>query len=116
MPYLFMGEDTYRFEAIVVERLIRPGAPGNFALGVKNDSDEFVPKLIGRSDRDLRTDLLAMAKNSPYPYFRFALTGNRENAYEMECANFHSFPGMLDNKTHPIPPAGTDLRCFVCGR
>jgi hypothetical protein len=115
MPNLFMGEDAYRFEPVVVNRLIRPGVPGNFALGLMDEGGEFVPKLIGRSDTDLRLELLTMSQNPPYPYFKFAIS-RRENAYEMECANFHSFQGKLDNKTHPVPPAGSDLKCLLCGK
>lgn len=116
MPNLFMGDDTFRFQAIVIGRMVPLGVPGNFALGVKDDNDEFIPKLIGRSDTDLRAELLTRAGNPQYPYFRFALTARKENAFEMECANFHSFSGMLENKTHPVAPAGLNVKCPLCGK
>ena len=115
MSISLMGEGTYRFEQIVVNRLIKPGVSGNFALGIKDEKDEFVPKLIGRSDVDLRGELMARAVTPPYPYFKFAIA-MPPFAYEVECAGFHSYAGRLDNKTHPVSPEGMNLRCFLCGR
>ena len=115
MPDLYMGPNCFRFEQIVIDRLIKPGYPGNYALGIKDEKGEFVPKLIGRSDTDLRSQLMGKLGTTRYPYFKFS-HGSPRSAHEMECAQFHSFRGHLDNKTHPVPPAGTDYKCFLCGQ
>lgn len=115
MPNLLMESDSFRFEQIVINRLIRPGLPGSFALGTKDDKGEFVPKFVGRSDIDLRGDLMAKAGVPQYPYFKFAIMPPPA-AYEIECVSFHSYQRKLDNKTHPVSPAGMDLNCFLCGR
>jgi hypothetical protein len=114
MPDLYMGPDVFRFEQVVINRLIRPGQPGNYALGIKDEADNFVPKLIGRSDFDLRGELTRRLATDKHPYFKFS-TGSPRGAFQTECAQFHGFKGKLENLTHPVKPAGSDLKCFLCG-
>jgi hypothetical protein len=115
MPNLYLGPDSFRFEIVVVDRVVRPGVPGNYALGIKDDSGEFIAKHIGRSDTDLRGELIGKVAVTKYPYFKFSHTSPR-GAYEVECSQFHMFRKQLDNLTHPVAPAGTDYRCFLCGQ
>lgn len=114
MPELYLGPSTFRFEQIVIERIVKPEKPGNYALGIKDEAGEFVPKYIGRSDADLRRELINRLADHKYPYFKFSLAGPRY-AFEMECAQFHGFRGQLDNRDHPSSPQGSALRCFLCG-
>jgi hypothetical protein len=115
MPSLYMGTATYRFEVVVVERVVPPDEPGNFALGFKDESDEFVPKYIGRSDSNLRQELLKRSGEKKYPFFKFAPGGPR-SAYDMECAHYHSYKDQLDSPAHPTRPEGSELTCFLCGQ
>jgi hypothetical protein len=114
MPDLYMGPNVFRFEQVVIDRLIVPGQPGNYALGIKDDAGNFIPKIIGRSDFDLRREMTDKLTTTKYPYFKFSV-GSSRGAFQMECAQFHGFKGKLDNQTHPVKPVGSDLKCFLCG-
>jgi hypothetical protein len=113
MPNLYMGDKAFRFEQVVIDRLVQPGDTGNYALGIKDEAGEFIPKVIGRSDTDLKAELTAKLETK-YPYFKFS-TGSPKSAYELECAHFHGFQAQLDSKKHPTAPEGTDQKCFLCG-
>ena len=114
MPDLWMGPNLFRFEQVVIERVIMPGEPGNYVLGFKDESGEFIPKYIGRSDSDLRAEMTAKLATMKYPYFKFS-RGNPKIAFQTECAQFHNFRGQLDNKVHPVSPTDSGLKCFLCG-
>ncbi len=109
-----MGPNLFRFEQIVIDRVVRPGETGNYVLGFKDESGEFIPKYIGRSDIDLKAELTARLGIMKYPYFKF----NRATpamAFETECAQYHNFRKALESPNHPVRPMGSDLRCFLCG-
>ena len=114
MPNLWMGPNLFRFEQVVLDRMIRPGTSGNYALGLKDESGEFIPKYIGRSDLDLRAELIARLGDMKYPYFKFSMA-NPKLAFETECAQFHNYRRLIENKTHPVRPVGPELKCFLCG-
>jgi hypothetical protein len=109
-----MGPSIFRFEQVVIDRIVPPGESGNFVLGLKDESGEFIPKVIGRSDTDLRGELITRLTPARYPYFKFSMA-NPKIAFETECAQFHNFGKLLENKTHPVRPAGPELHCFLCG-
>jgi hypothetical protein len=109
-----MGPNLFRFEQVVIDRMVVPGEPGNYVLGLKDDSGEFIPKYIGRSDLDLRAEMTAKLATMKYPYFKFSM-GNPTVAFQTECAQFHNFRRVLENKTHPVKPLGSELKCFLCG-
>jgi hypothetical protein len=115
MPNLYMGPDTFRFEQIVLDRLIRPGQAGNFVLGYKDDKGEFVPRVIGRSDTDVRAELMSRLVEPHLPYFKFSIS-TPTGAFQTECAQFHNFRGQIENSAHPVSPIGLELRCFLCGQ
>ena len=77
MPDLWMGPNLFRFEQVVIERLVKPGQSGNYVLGFKDESGEFIPKYIGRSDVDLRLEMTAKLVTTKYPYFKFSLCNPR---------------------------------------
>jgi hypothetical protein len=119
MPDLYLGPDSFRFEEVVVERLILPERAGNYALGIKDDAGEFVPKYIGRSDTDLRMELIGKLATAKYPYFKFSVS-SPQGAFQIECAQFHLFKGKIESMrdaggAHPARPAGTEIKCFLCG-
>jgi hypothetical protein len=113
MPDLYLGPDCFRFEPVVIDRLIEPEQAGNYALGVKDDAGDFVPKYIGRSDSDLRMELIGKL-GTKYPYFKFSVS-NPRGAFQIECAQFHIFKGKVENMVHPVRPVDSDLKCFLCG-
>jgi len=115
MPNLYLGPDCLRFEQVVIDRVLGPRSSGNYALGVKNEAGEFVPLMIGRSDTDLRSELTAKLATDKYPYFKFNVT-SPQAAYEMECAQYHNFKRQLAKNSHPVPPEGSDMNCFLCGQ
>jgi hypothetical protein len=114
MPTLHMGESVYRFQPEVVERIVEAGQPGNYALGVRDEKGEFYPRLIGWSPTDVRRELMAKLGTVPYEFFKVAVSGVR-SAYDLECAQYHSFRGQLDDPVHPVAPPGSGLSCFLCG-
>jgi len=114
MPDLWLGPDSFRFEEIVINRLIWPGQTGNYVLGLKDESGEFVPKYIGRSDTDLRGEMMSKLATMKYPYFKYSI-GHPVVAFEIECAQFHNFRKTLENRSHPASPEGLGLKCFLCG-
>lgn len=109
-----MGPGVFRFEQIVIERVIKPGTSGNYALGEKNEAGEFIVRMVGRSDVDLRAELTSKLATNKYPYFKFS-ESSPPAAFEMECAHFHTLRPQIVNRVHPVPPQGTEMKCFLCG-
>ena len=114
MPSLHMGDKVYHFQAEVVDRVLVPGQPGNYVLGEKDEVGEFYPKFIGRSETDLRAELRSKVGVLNYGFFKVANSGPN-NAYDLECAQYHSFRTQLDNKIHPASTPGSGKTCFLCG-
>jgi len=114
MPDLWMGPNVFRFEQIVIERMVELGKSGNYVLGFKDESGEFIPKFIGRSDVDLRAEMTSRLATLKYPYFKFSIA-NPKLAFETECAQFHNYRRLIENNTHPARPVGPELKCFLCG-
>jgi hypothetical protein len=114
MPSLHMGGEVYRFEAEVVDRVVEPGQPGNYVLGHKDEAGEFYPKFIGRSETDVKRELRSKLGTLDYPFFKVATSGPN-NAYDLECAQYHSFRAQLDNRAHPAANPASGRTCFLCG-
>lgn len=110
-----MGAAVYRFQVEVIDRVVVPGQPGNYVIGERSETGEFFPRFIGRSDTDVRSELKSKLGVVRYPFFKVSNSGPR-NAYDLECAQYHTFRAQLDNKTHPVGPPGSGLTCFLCGR
>lgn len=113
MPSLYMGPEVFRFQEIVIDRMVEPFITGNYVLGDKDQTGEFVPMWIGRSDTDLRLELKSKL-SSGFPFFKFSV-GPPNYSFELESAQYHGFLGKLQNKTHPNPPAGSGMKCVLCG-
>ena len=114
MPSLHMGDEVYHFQAEVIEHVVVAGQPGNYVLGEKDETGEFYPKFIGRSDTDVKAELRSKLGVLNYGFFKVANSGPN-NAYDLECAQYHGFRTQLDNMTHPASTPGSGRTCFLCG-
>ena len=114
MTTLGMGVSR-RLSLINIDRYIKSGSKGNYALGYK-EGNAFYVCYVGRSDVDLNARLKDhIDENSDYVYFKFKYAATVEDAYKMECRNFHDFPNK-NNKSHPAKPKGYRGNCPVCGK
>ena len=113
MPSLYMGPEVFRFQEIVIDRIVSPGVSGNYVLGDKDEAGEFTPMFVGRSDTDLNSELKSKL-SSGFPFFKVGFA-DPTYAFQLESVQFHAFKSQLQNRAHPEPPEGTSLRCFVCG-
>ena len=108
-------QGPYKFDAETIKTQSDEGKIGNYALGHLNNEGGFIPKYIGRSDSDLRQELLnRLDKN--HPKFMFSYAPSAKEAFKKECQNYHDFENQLENKIHPAGPEGTDLKCHICGK
>lgn len=72
------------------------------------------PRYIGRSDTNLREELIARISKG-YPLAEFFYTPSAEQAYYAECALYHGFcPENLTNENHPAMPKGVHIECPYC--
>jgi hypothetical protein len=109
----------------VVTKLVR-NEIGNYQLGYIEDR-EFVVKYIGRSDNDLRAEIIQQGltlkvdnNNDPiYTHFRFHHDAATDiDAFHYECEDYHEYGESegLDNEIHPARPEETPqgLNCETC--
>ena len=97
------------------ERVCRAIGPGNYALGAAAEYS-WAPRLIGRSDTDVKAAILALAGRHPEFKMSYALTS--EEAFRKECRTYHDFGGTageLENVAHPAPTAEWSGGCPVAG-
>ncbi|MDZ7741729.1 MAG: hypothetical protein U5Q03_08275 [Bacteroidota bacterium] len=92
-----------------IEKYVKKRKKGNFALGILKDS-KFVPKHIGRSDKDLQLCLKKYI-GMHYTYFKYKYQRSEKKAYKQECLNYHHFQRQLDNESHPVKPEGIKIDC-----
>jgi hypothetical protein len=106
------------FEEVAIKKKVAEDSIGNFALGyVKQSTGGFVPKYVGRSDSDVRGELLAKleTKSPTRQKFKFDYAHSVKEAFDMECENYHDFIKQLENEIHPRRPDGKDYPCPVKG-
>ena len=84
---------------------------GNYAVGNLNEKGEFIPKRVGRSDLDLKKELLQWIPFHQYSHFAYAYTTSAKLAYEKECHNYHDLFPFLNNPPHPAKPEGGNYKC-----
>ncbi len=106
-----------RLSEDAVETVVTGTMPGAFALGRMRDGS-FVVNYVGRSDADLRADLMAHAKRGKYKLMRFDYCAGAKDAFARQCTIYHDFGAswLLDNKAHPKPPEGLEAKCPRCGK
>ena len=91
---------------------------GNYALGSMN-GETFVIRYVGRTDeQSVRERLLQHLNRDEWPdctCFKFTYASSAQEAYELECRNYHDFgepDGKLHNKNHPAKPE--NMRYLSC--
>lgn len=111
---LGLPNGPYDLNKVTIERLIKAGKAGNFAIGYISPIGGFAPKMIGGSDEDLRQEIMSkieIAHQRGYDKFCFKYTSSVKERFEIECLNFHNFNRQLDQKKHPYPPDGVNYSC-----
>jgi hypothetical protein len=115
-----------------VQASVTQTMPGTFAIGHKDKAGRFQVQFVGRDDANLGAALMqAVARGIGRPgmmtrlfgskpaanAFKFSYATSAQAAYEKQCRNFHNFgeTRSLENPGHPAPPAGSGLKCPVCG-
>ncbi|MDF9813968.1 hypothetical protein M2266_003199 [Streptomyces sp. SPB162] len=73
-----------------------------------------VPRYVGRSDTDIRRRLLRHCTDRTGAYFTYDVHHNPANAFEVECALFHSLSPQLANRIHPDRPNFHETACLFC--
>lgn len=111
--HVFPGSEAppYRLEANNVVARVPPSTAGVFILAYDRTLDAFV----GRADTDLRKSLTEFI--GEYSFFHIEPVPARKERFERECELYHRLGGdrgQLDNREHPLPPAGPQLKCPVC--
>lgn len=117
MSSLGLGDESHQFDRDTIESLVDEDMIGNYALGHDRENGNFVPKYVGRSDTDLRVELIARLGTHPHPRFKFRYADSVQQTYERECNNYHDFlfnssgGRQLENEIHPPTPEDMDLEC-----
>ena len=96
-----------------IDAHLQANSPGVYALGATRNN-LFIVSYIGRADADLKTNLRDHVPG-PYSQFKFTYAMSDRDAFLKECEIYHEYVG-LDNRKHPCPPRGVDLRCPRCKR
>ena len=112
MPSLSM-EGPYRFNIKTINEKVTRVSPGNYVLGRRNDHGTFLFSYIGRANTDLNSKLKSRAEKIDKPFFKFRYSDSAQEAFRIECENFHDYVKDGKNK-HPKRPANTDWQCPRC--
>ncbi|MCV0372409.1 MAG: hypothetical protein K5793_02515 [Nitrosarchaeum sp.] len=108
-------DGPFNFTKNGIENAVKENKKGNYALGRKGDDGTFFVSYIGRSDNDLRQELLVRLDTHKHSHFKASYANSAEEAFKKECQNYHDFdPEKLENEIHPDKPNGTLLKCPVC--
>lgn len=104
-------DGPYRLMVDSIDAVVPDEAVGTFAIGHLDSEGRFVVQYVGRSDKDLRTEL--RNKIGAEPYFKHRCFETPKEAFEKECELFHTFqpPG---NLLHPERPPGSNWSCPHC--
>lgn len=99
----------------IVSLVVNRTAAGNYHLCEKDDRQPLAVRRVGRSDTDLREELLKHTEDRTRLVFFFEYAAGPWEAYTRECRDYHEFRGTLIDPEHPLPPEGSSLRCPVKG-
>ncbi len=119
---LHMGVHCYPYDKQSIRDNVNDEDIGNYALGYM-DGKTFVVRYVGRTDeQSVRERLLQHLNSGEWPdctYFAFRYASTAQEAYKLECLNYHDFGGPygnLYNQNHPAKPANMSyLQCPVVG-
>ena len=85
---LELGDSWYGYGLEEINSNVSSDYKGNYALGYEKDSI-FYPKYVGRSDSDLKNELINyLEKKSNHTKFMFRYASTEKEAYEKECKKF----------------------------
>ncbi len=96
-----------------VREEVSDGTPGFYRLGVLVNGD-FHTAYFGRSDTCLQRRLCQWAQLGWYPHFVATVTETVEEAYRLECRDWHLHGDDTVNQRHPAAPDGTTHHCEYC--
>ncbi len=114
MVELYMS-GPFKFDSKTIEEKVQEGKIGNYALGTANhDGTMKNVAYIGRSDNNLKAELLARLKTHKHPNFKVSYASSPKEAYTKECQNYHDFDPPQNN-IHPYAPVNSNLKCHICG-
>lgn len=101
----------YQLSFDTIDATLTRQSAGVYALGYLDERGRFCINHVGRSDEDLRSQLLHYIGSDPL--FKYTYCMSSQTAFERECDLFHDFspPG---NRLHPDRPRGTRWRCHRC--
>jgi hypothetical protein len=125
-------DGPFELSRAAVQRAVTQAMPGTFAIGHRDKAGRFQVQFIGRDDANLAAALIqAVGRGVGRPglmgrvfgskpvanAFKFSYASSAQAAYEKQCRNFHAFgeTRSLENEKHPAAPAGSGLKCPVCG-
>lgn len=114
MPSLGM-RGPYKLSPQQIDEEVKPSVPGVFATGYVKESGAFVVRYIGRSDRDVRTELKTQETDIG-ARFKWVEATSQHEAFELQCRLYHEFGGsiVLENEEHPERPKGANWQCPDC--
>jgi hypothetical protein len=113
-PSLGLPNGPHDFNKENVKNLVEKKRLGNYAIGYSSPIGGFIPRIIGRSDKDLQEELLNrndVARQKGYDKFCFKYADSLKESFERECLNYHTYQRQLEDKMHPISSDGNDLKC-----
>jgi hypothetical protein len=114
--FLGMGPESFDFNENEITTHVEAWRIGNYAIGTVLPNSKFAVTHLGRSDVDLKQELLLNLPTAgpQRNQFKFSYAASAKEAYEKDCRLFHNlYHWGIDNKTHPSPPTGTSYPCPV---
>lgn len=110
------GVRAYLFLPEFIRRLVPDKTPGAYMLGDLEEG-KFVPRYVGRSDRNLQQRLANHNYLYHFTYFAFIALDNPQQAFLTESKWWHDCESggiALENKIHPASPNGSAAPCPYC--
>lgn len=119
---LHMGDCCYPYDEQSIRDHVNDDNIGNYALG-RMKGTTFQVMYVGRTDKQsVQERLLQHLNRGEWPectHFKFKYARSVEDAYKLECLNYHDFGGSdenLYNQNHPAKPEDMwYLSCPVAG-
>ena len=76
---------------------------------ISRDNPQTALKILNRID---------MVRQKGYDKFCFKYADSLKEGFERECLNYHTYKRQLDDKMHPSPPQGHNIKCpdVICAK
>jgi hypothetical protein len=101
----------FRLSFDEIDALVTRTSAGVYALGHADADGRFRVNHVGRSDSNLKQQLLETIGSANL--FKYAYFSSARTAFEKECELFHDI-GPPGNRVHPGRPRGTGWECPRC--